>query len=384
MKTLLFVVTEDWYFLSHRLPMARAAQAAGYAVAVAARESTCRAAIEAHGIRFLPLALERRTLNPFAALRAIAALKRLYDDIRPAVVHHIALKPVLFGSLAARAARVPVVIDAFAGLGFVFVGRSMLARLMRILLVPMFRLALRRRNTIVLVQNADDGAALTRLGIASPHRLALIPGSGVDVDAYPVSPSPAAPPYVCIFAARMIGIKGLDALKAAFAILAARRPDIVLWMCGEPDPGNPQSWTRAQLDGWGDNVVFQGRSDMRAVWPRAHLALQPSLGGEGVPKALLEAAACGRAILATDVPGCRDVVEDRVNGALVPPGDAVALADAVDRLCGDMDRLAAMGRASRALVEARGFSARAVEAETERLYRDAPMWISAGERPARG
>ena len=384
MKTLLFVVTEDWYFLSHRLPMARAARAAGYDVAVAARESTCRAAIEAQGIRLIPLTMERRSLNPLEAGRAIAALRDIYRHERPAIVHHIAMKPILFGSIAAWLTGAPVVVNAFAGLGFVFVGGTALAKAIRLAILPLFWLLLRRGNSIVLVQNDDDWITLLRLRLARPAQVALIRGSGVDGAAYRRMPLPPAPPYICVFAGRMIGIKGLADLKAAFALLAVRRPDIVLWLCGEPDAGNPQSWPTADLENWGGNVVYHGRADMGAVWPQAHLAIQPSLGGEGVPKALLEAASCGRAILATDVPGCRDMVVDGINGRLVPPGDPAALAAAVDSLCADLGRLDAMGLASHALIDRRGLSAAAVERASRRLYDDCPVWINAGRRPAGG
>jgi glycosyltransferase involved in cell wall biosynthesis len=366
---LLYLVTEDWYFYSHRLPMAKAAQRAGYDVIVAVNVGAHRAAIEAEGIRVIPFSLERRSLNPFRALGHIYKLHRLYRRERPDVVHHIAMKPVLIGSLAAWSAGVPHVIDAFAGLGFVFTADTILARVLRAVLVPLFRVLLRRRNTVVLLQNDDDLALLRSLRMVD--RAVIIRGSGVDLARFAATPLPVSPSFVCVYAGRMIGIKGLATLKEAFALLECSHPHVRLWLCGEPDAANPGSWDEAALRAWEEsapNVTYKGRRAMTEIWPQAHLAVQPSWGGEGVPKSLLEAAASGRAIVATDVPGCRDVVKANENGLLVPPRDARALADAIVRLADNPALCAAMASRSRAVVEGE-LSAEGVGARSETLYR---------------
>ena len=385
MKKLLYVVTEDWYFLSHRLPMARAAKAAGYEVAVAARISSARTEIEAQGISVIPLAIDRRSFNPLAGLATIAILARIYRSYRPDIVHHIAMKPVLYGSIAALFTPVPVIINAFAGLGFLFVDKTLRTKILRAAILRVFKFLLHRKNTILLLQNDDDRACLLSARIAVSGRTVVIPGSGVDPVKFALSVPPATPPFICVFAGRMIGIKGLDNLREAFAILATQRPDIRLWLCGFPDPANPGSWSVEQLQEWQSvsrNVVYKGQCAMTDIWPQAHVAVQPSRGGEGVPKALLEAAASGRAIVATDVPGCRDLVRDGENGFLTPPGDGAALAHAIDRVCSGGENLSAMGLRSRAIV-INGFTADNVEKSATWLYHACPVWISTGIMPSR-
>jgi glycosyltransferase involved in cell wall biosynthesis len=370
-RKLIFLVTEDRYFLSHRLPMALAAQKEGFYVAVITNAVTCRSEIEAQGVRVIPLSLERRSLNPFKALAHIRRIKNIYQREKPDLVHHIAMKPVLYGSLAAWFAGVPAVVNAFAGLGYVFTAQSGLATALRPLLLLAFRFLLKRPGSWLLLQNEDDRDLLRRHGLTPEGRTEVIRGSGIDPAQYRELPFlPMDRDFICVFSGRMIGIKGLQTLKDAFALLEKPNPRIKLWLCGAPDPGNPGSWSEEQLRNWGENVVYKGQCpDMAAIWAQAHAAVQPSWGGEGVPKSLLEAAASGRAIIAADVPGCRDVVEDGKNGYLAPPRDARALADALARLAADPERYAVMGHASRVLLEKNDFTAEAVTARTAELYR---------------
>jgi glycosyltransferase involved in cell wall biosynthesis len=370
---LIFLVTEDWYFHSHRMPMARAAQLAGFEVAVITNVKDHGAAIEAAGVRVIPLAFDRRSLNPLAGLALTMRIAAIYRREKPALVHHIAMKPVLFGSIAAWRAGVPRIVNAFAGLGYVFSADTRLTKLLRPFLLVLFGLLLRRRNSFLLFQNRDDYALMRDRGLVVPGRARIIRGSGVDLSAYPQMPLPPLDEgAVCVFAGRMIGIKGLPTLKEAFAILSREGSRARLWLCGRPDPANPGSWTEEQLKAWvaeSDNVFYIGHADMAEIWAKAHIALQPSYGGEGVPKALLEAAACGRPIVASDVPGCREVVEQGANGYLVPPGDAAALAARIAALAADPARMAAMARHSREIV-ASDMSADAVTEQTREFYRE--------------
>ncbi len=369
---LIFVVTEDWYFLSHRMPTVRGAQAAGYDVAVITSDGTARAAIESQGVRVIPFSFDRRSLKAGQAVKQMQALARIYRAEKPDLVHHIAMKPILFGSIAAWQAKVPRVINAFAGLGYVFSADTALARTVRLFLVPAFRMLLQRPGSVVLFQNDDDRQLLQKLG-ALPRdnrRTVLIRGSGVETDKLHVMPQPQTADFICAFAGRMIGIKGLPTMQDAFARLRQDAPHIKLWLCGQPDPGNPGSWTQEQIDQWtrdNPNVIYKGHANMADIWAQSHVALQPSYGGEGIPKALLEAAACGRAIIATDVPGCREVVAEGQNGFLVPPRDAALLAERILLLSRDLELCARMGLASRALVEG-DLSAQAVTEKTRALY----------------
>lgn len=369
---LIFVVTEDWYFLSHRMPTVRGAQAAGYDVAVITSDGPARAAIESQGVRVIPFSFDRRSLKAGQAVRQMQALTAIYRAEKPDLVHHIAMKPILFGSMAAWQAKVPRVINAFAGLGYVFSADTALARSVRLFLVPAFRMLLQRPGSVVLFQNDDDRKLLRKLGALprDDRRTVLIRGSGVETDKLHVMPLPESTDFICAFAGRMIGIKGLPTLQDAFARLRQDAPHIKLWLCGQPDPGNPGSWTQEQIDQWtrdNPSVIYKGHSNMADIWAQSHVALQPSYGGEGIPKAMLEAAACGRAIIATDVPGCREVVAEGQNGFLVPPRDAALLAARILLLSRDLDLCARMGRASRALVEG-DLSAQAVTEKTRTLY----------------
>lgn len=370
---LLYLVPNDAYFYSHRLPMARAAQDAGFSVGLVTGSSTRHSEIEAQGVRIIACRIAPGGAGFPAWLRATWDLFWIYRRERPAVVHHITLKAIVCGAPAAAFAMVPRVVNAFAGLGHIFTTQDLRARVLRTgirLVLPFF---LRRTGSVTLVQNADDGARLARLGLADPDRTVLIPGSGVDPDRFPVLSLPSTDAgLVCVFAGRMIGIKGLETLRMAFEMLRARAPTLSLWLCGAPDPNNPGSWSAESLRAWeaaSPNVVWKGQqNDMTDLWAHAHFAVQPSLGGEGVPKSLLEAAACGRGIVASDTAGCRDVVEHGANGLLVPPGNARALADALAAIVRDPGQLEAWGQRSRALIFERDFSAQAVTDRTRRLY----------------
>lgn len=373
---LLYLVTEDGYFFSHRLPMARAAKSAGFDdVAVIANVRNHRRAIEKEGVRVISLPMDRRSLNPFRAVADIVRIVRIYRREQPDLVHHIAMKPVLYGSIAGWLAGVPHTVNAFAGLGYVFTADALLARALRLILVPLFRVFLKRRGSYLLLQNGDDLALMRRLKIAQEGNAGVIPGSGIDLDLCPAQPfSGGEKEVIFVFAGRMIGIKGLQTLKDAFDILRLRTPQIKLWLCGAPDPANPGSWTEDQLRAWagasGGNVLYKGHcADMRAVWAAAHGAVQPSYGGEGVPKSLLEAAAYARPIVATDVPGCRDMVDEGKNGLIVHPRDPQALARAIEKVAlSPPEEKMAMGHASRELVMRKGMGAADIGERTKALY----------------
>lgn len=375
---IVYLVTEDNYFYSHRLPMARAAKAAGFDdVAVITNVKNHRALIEKEGVRVIPLSLDRRSLNPFRAAGHIFRLWNIYRRERPDIVHHIAMKPVLYGSIAARTAGVKRIVNAFAGLGYVFTSHDFRARFLRVILTPGFMLLLRCRNSYLLLQNGDDLALLRELRMVPEGRARVIRGSGVDAEfCRPLPYKKPAPDFVCVYAGRMIGIKGLDTLKAAFEMLSSRVPHARLWLCGAPDFANPGSWNEEQLREWerqgGGRIFYKGHcADMSAIWAQAHAAIQASHGGEGVPKSLLEAAAHARPIIATDVPGNREVVKDGRNGFLVRPRDAESLAAAIEKATSlPDDKRAAMGNESRALIESGDMTAARVGLETEKLYRE--------------
>ncbi len=373
---LLFLVTEDWYFCSHRLPVARAARDAGFEVVVATRVQDHGARILAEGLTLRPLAWRRRGDGIAGSVRAIAAIARLYRSERPDILHHVALKPVLFGSLARAFAfgygcDAPAVIDAVMGLGSAFSATSIAARLRRLALGLVLRFAVGRRPSQVIVQNPEDGAALSALGVER-SRISLIGGSGVDVQHFAPLPMPKGNPVIIALVSRMLRDKGVLDAVAAIRRLRQRNLPIELVLAGPPDPDNSGSLSEAELLSLAaePGVTWLGAvKDVREIWQRAAIAVLPSTYGEGVPKALLEAAACARPIIASDVPGCREVVrtENNASGILVPPRDLVALTEAIAALAADPGRCEELGNNGRILVETR-FAEGIVARETLSLY----------------
>jgi glycosyltransferase involved in cell wall biosynthesis len=370
-RKLIFLVTEDWYFWSHRLPMARAAQQAGFDVAIATRVAAHGARIEAAGFRLIPMRWRREEIGPWASLNAIAEIYRLYRRERPFMVHHVAHKAAILGGIAALLARVPRVVSFIAGVGYMGTSRSRHARLVGTAARLLWPVLLLRHHCRVIVQNDDDRAVIEALRPGAADRIVVIRGSGVDLDHFQPLPEPPSPPVTAAYIGRMIAIKGVATLVEAQRLLHADGIELQLLLVGTPDLANPTSFDEATLRAWSKlpGITWCGhREDVREIWTMAHIAALASEGGEGVPKTLLEAAAVGRAIVATDVPGNRDIARNGVSAILVPPGDAAALAAALKALASDPLRRRLYAEAGRALV-ARGFSEEAVSAATVALYR---------------
>ena len=344
---LLFVVTEDWYFVSHRLALAVAAQAAGFEVAVATRVGRHGETIRAAGIRLIPFGLARSYGNP---LREILALIRLYRRERPAIVHHVALKPIVYGAVAARIAGVPAQVNAVVGLGWLFTSAKGVMRVVRPAARWILASVLRARGSLTIVQNPDDRALLIRSHLPE-GRIRLIRGAGVDTTVFAPAPEPAGP--VCVvLAARMLWDKGVGEFVEAARLVRQAGVEARFVLVGDPDPDNPASVPEATLRSWqGQNGLewWGRRDDMPRVFHAAHIVCLPSYR-EGLPKVLLEAAACGRPLVTTDAPGCREVVLDGENGFLVPIQDATGLAAALCKLIHDGPLRSHMGRRAREVV----------------------------------
>ena len=371
---LMFLVTEDWYFWAHRLPQARAARDAGFEVSVATRVDAHGDLIRGEGFALHPLNWRRGSINPFAGLASIREVARLYRRERPSIVHHVSQKSILIGSIAARRAKVPRIVNALTGLGFLFAATTLKARILRRVLLPVLRNIASRPRVRFLVENPDDGLTLKRLNIVPDRRIVLIKGSGVDIDRYQPLPEPAGP-VVIGFAARMLRIKGVEEVVAAFRLLRDGGSSARLLLAGAPDAENPAAIPEAELRAWGaePGIEWAGHiADIRDVWARAHIAVLPSRGGEGIPMTLMEAAACGRPLVATDVPGCREIVVPDQTGLLVAPRDPAALADALARMVADAEFRQRCGRAARARVE-HGLDAGTVGRETVAVYRELLM-----------
>ena len=350
--SLLIVVTEDWYFLSHRLQLAKEAARRGLRVTIATGPGERGAAIREAGFEHLVFALDRRSLNVWREVQTLRALTALMRDLRPSLVHLVAAKPIMYGNIAASLAGGPPVLNAVAGLGYLYMGGGVGRRALRAAYELTFRTLVRRRSEArVLVQNPDDAQFLLERGMVKPEQLVVITGSGVDIQRFAPSPEPTYPPTVVLMHSRMLWDKGVSELVEATRLLRARGVlNFVVRLAGEPDAHNPAAIPLEQLRDWSNEGVVEwiGRADdIPAEIRRCHIACLPSYR-EGAPLSLLEAAACGRPIVTTDVPGCREVVHHDQNGLLVPVRDARGLADALERLIVDGDlrrRLGACGRA---------------------------------------
>ncbi|MFO0590428.1 MAG: glycosyltransferase family 4 protein [Polyangiaceae bacterium] len=366
---LLYVVTEDWYFASHRLTLARAAAQAGYRVAVACRIHEHEEALRAAGCEVIPFRFARSGTDPTQEIRTYLRLAALYRERRPALVHHVAMKPVLYGSYAAWQTRVPGVVNAINGLGMLSTGQDPKTRLLRAAVVTALGRVNRRPNVRVLVQNPEDERMVAATGIAAPQQITRLPGVGVDLSRFAPSPEPSGDPLV-LLSARMLFAKGVGTFVEAAQILKAEGVRARFVLAGRADPENPTSVPESQLKDWGLSgaVEWWGHCvSMHKVLQNAAIVCLPSAYGEGIPKALLEAAAAARPIVTTNTPGCREVVRPGETGLLVPPKDPVALAAALRDLLSDPEKRARFGAAGRAMAEAE-FDERAVIQKTLGVY----------------
>lgn len=373
-RRILFLITEDLYFWLHHLPLARAARDAGLEVCVATPPGDFRGWIEAEGFSFHPLKLQRGSRNPFREARALFDIFLLYRRYAPDIVHHVSIKPVLYGSIAARLTGVPTVVNAITGLGYVFVPRGSVSALVRAIVERAYAICFTGGRVRVLFENPDDRAFFVERHIVPPDRAVLILGCGVDTEEFRPSSEPAqgrGEPVV-LFAARMLRQKGAGDLMEAWRILRKRKIPGRLLLVGEPDPGSPASIPRGQLIEWGseEGVAWLGyRSDLSRVIAEADIVCLPSYYREGIPMILLKGASSGKPLVSTDTPGCREIVKDGLNGFLVPPKNPSALADALQKLLLDVKLRDEFGRNSRQLVVSR-FSREIVVGKTFDVYED--------------
>lgn len=364
---ILFFVTEDWFVCSHWLPMIIAAKDAGKDVVVVTRTNKHAQQIMQHGVRVIPFEISRHGSNLFREFTTVLRLLSIYRKEKPHLVHHVAMKPMLYGSLVACLARVPHSINWVAGMGWLFVSNHQGAKILQ----SVVRATLGRllRGTSVIVENQDDQAIIASLGVAN-RDIHLVRGAGVDTSMYAPSPEPEGDQLV-LLPARMLWDKGVGEFVDAAKQLRQHGVKARFVLVGEPDEGNPSSVPEKQLLAWQKEGVVEwwGRhEDMPQVYAQSHIVCLPSYR-EGLPKALLEAASCGRPIVTTNVPGCRDVVRDGDNGLLVAALDSAALADALNRLIADPALRLKMGQRGRERV-LNEFSQERIVAQVLALYRE--------------
>jgi glycosyltransferase involved in cell wall biosynthesis len=367
---LLFVVNNPAFFLSHRLPLALAAKRAGYEVHVATMAGAGVVEIESHGLTQHVIPMTRSGKNPFKEVHSVWALWRLFCRVQPDLVHLVTIKPVMYGGIAARLARVPGMVAAISGLGFVFVSASRKVRLLRVIVVRLYRLALNHPNSRVILQNSSDREVLNALGAIKESQVIMIRGSGVDLGAYAGKQEPPAP-IIAIMVARLLRDKGVQEFIEAARLLKQSKVPVTMRLVGSIDPGHPASMAQAEIDQAHRDSLIEAlgeRQDIAALYASVHIAVLPSYR-EGLPKSLIEAAACARAVVTTNVPGCRDAIVPDMTGILVPPRDAAALAEGIERLVLDPALRQRMGQEGRRWAE-REFNVQEVCSRHLAIYAD--------------
>lgn len=368
MKQLLFIVNVDWFFISHRLPIALQAIERGYEVHVATAITGNLALLEREGLIVHPLTLHRSRSSVAAVLSEFVEILSVIRVVAPDIVHLVTIKPVLLGGIAARLTGVPAVVSAVSGLGFIFINNGVAASIRRVVISLLYRLSLGHPNQRVIFQNSDDQLKLSELAHLPVDSTTLISGSGVDLSLYSRQPLSSGLPVV-LLAARLLVDKGVREFVAAAKLVNSSSVCARFVLVGEVDLLNPASVRQHELDRWRTDGLVElwgYHDDMAQVLASSTMVVLPSYR-EGFPKVLIEAAACGRAVVTTDVPGCRDAIEDGVTGLLVPVRNVDALANAISSLLMDLSRCDEMGKAGRKRAEEM-FDVRQVVAEHMRIY----------------
>lgn len=366
---LIILVTKDWYFLSHRLPLAKTLQAAGFRVAVAAHDTGRAQEITTQGFEFYNIDFDRKSINPFTELRTLRQVYELYQKLSPAVVHHIAIKGALYGGIAARLAKVPHAFNTVAGLGYLFSANGKLPRLLRALVSPLFRFAGGRHNSSYIFFNQVDRSTFIAQGFTSQERSCVIPGSGVDLSTF--SPTPEINgPFTFVCACRLLADKGIRELIEAARKLKKAGKVFRLVIAGTPDTSNRASIPAHEIDSWKNEKIAELPGfvdDIASLLKESHVAVLPSYYPEGVPLFLIEAAACAKAAITCNTPGCSDIVVDGETGLLVPPRNSEALFQAMQFLMDSPERRQKMGIQARSRCES-AYSAQAVGQATLNFY----------------
>jgi glycosyltransferase involved in cell wall biosynthesis len=371
-KIALFANT-DWYLYNFRYSLAASLRDAGYEVLLISPDGVYGERLRERGFRWLPIPMQRRSLNPLSELMVVLWLRRLFRREGVDLVHGFTIKPAVYGALAARLAGNLARVGAVAGMGYVFTSVDLRARLLRPLVRALMRLALDGERARLILQNPDDSLIFREHRIVAESRIRLIRGSGVDCSRFHAGGArKAGAPLRVLLAARLLWDKGLREYAEAARILKQQRRNITFLLAGNPDPGNPDAVPEAVVTGWVREGLLEWLGhveDMPALLRTVHVMALPTAYGEGLPRSLIEAAACGIALITTDAPGCREVVDHEQNGLLVPLRDASALAEAVARLDDDPELMVSLGAAAKAKA-ATEFEERVVIANTMRVYEE--------------
>lgn len=368
MPKIILVANTDWYLYNFRKSLIDDLLSKGMEVVLVSPPGPFIEAFQDWGIRWISWKVGRKTLSPLQELRSIVNLTRIYFRERPDLLHHHTIKPVLYGTMAARLNHVPAVINAVTGRGYVFLGEDLLARLLRLFVSPLYRFLLKSSQVGVIFENQTDRDFFIERSLVRSEQTWLIESVGVDPDRFKPQPEPEGETII-LLPARMLWDKGIEILVQAARLLKLWQVPARVILAGPLDPGNPSAIPEETILEWQDEGVLKWvgwQENMEKVYSQSHIVTLPSFH-EGVPTVLIEAAACGRPMVATDIPGCRAVITTEVNGILVPPKDAQALANALVRLVRSPILRQRMGKAARQRVLDK-FTSRRVNAATYNVY----------------
>ena len=351
---IILVSNTAWYLYNFRLPLAKALRDRGDEViflSPPSEDENYSHRLLNEGFLWRPFSFSRKGMNPFQDGQTILRLTRAYREIKPDLVHHFTIKPVLYGSIAANLAGIPLTVNSITGLGYIFADSSSKVKIVRQVVKFLYRFGTRHAFTIF--QNPEDRDLFNEKGLVPYTRSALIRGSGADLVKFHLTPLPKGIPIVTL-AARLINDKGITEFVQAAKLLRLKGVEATFRLVGSPDLGNPNSVELEEIQKWVNEglVEYLGwQEDMVSVYQSTTIQCQPSSYREGLPKTLLEAAACGRPLVATDIPGCREIVRPGENGFLVPVRNPLALANALQKLIEDPQLCIKMGIKGREIVE---------------------------------
>jgi glycosyltransferase involved in cell wall biosynthesis len=367
---IIFLVNVDWFFISHRLPIALKAKEDGYEVHLACNFTEHYDYLSGLGLVLHQISFDRSGSGLLHELKTLQSIRRVFKKIKPDLVHAVTIKPVLYGGIAARTTRIKRMVFAVSGLGLVFVADGLGAKVRRWLVGRMYQFAINVKNSKVIFQNPVDKKVLQEAVSLPESKCEMIRGSGADLTTYNVEPEPNV--ISVVMAARLLREKGVYQFVDAARTLKQRGVDVTFKLVGEPDPGNPNTVTMQELDLWRNEGCIEllgFRQDINQVFAQSNIVVLPSFYGEGLPKVLIEAAACGRAVVTTENPGCLEAIEVNQTGFAVPIKDSIALADAIEKLVVDAELRMQFGKAGRQLAE-REFDVDSVVKKHLLIYQD--------------
>ena len=351
---ILFLVNVDWFFISHRLPIAIAAAKKGFEVHVATSVTDKADIIKNSGFILHDIPISRGSTGPVSTVKTLLAIIKLFHKVKPNLIHLVTIKPILLGGIAARITNIPGVIAAISGLGYIFIDQGFVASFRRFFVRVLYQVSLGHKNLRIICQNSNDLDEIQRATNVSNDSFSLIDGSGVALNKFIYVPDLNKIPKV-MMASRLLKDKGVIEFAEAAAILKGKNIDAEFILVGDPDLDNPSSIKSSQVKQWEQKGILNcwGHVDnMQDILSQASIVVLPSYR-EGFPKVLIEAAACGRAVITTDVAGCRDAIYNGVTGVLVPAKDANSLAAAIFDLVASPEKCKQMGLEGRKMAEER-------------------------------